>query len=124
MAEVLTPEQQEMLAKAKGVSSTTIAQEDPRIAGIDTPPDVTETGQYPEWGPYKDYTQVPLQHGVYGLEAGKILFFIPVDVYSRRENRMVRSHQRLFRTPEQTQREVIEAYKNRIGPDIRLPDEE
>lgn len=120
MVEELTPEQVEMLAKAK----STVQTLEPVASG--PPPAVTPTGDAgergsrQEWGPYDDYHLVQCPTGVYGVPKGKILFFIPISVFSRRENRMVVEQQRLYRDPDQTQEDEIRAFRARNGPEVVL----
>lgn len=122
MAE-LTAEESAMVAAARGNKSETISLDAPTVDPVAS---TVEEGKREEWGPYYDekgkpaYRQVQCPTGVYAVPANKALFFVPQEVFSRKEARFVRMQQRLYRTVEQTQEEVIEAYRQRVGGDVRL----
>lgn len=99
MAE-LTAEEQAMMDKARNVTSKTIGMGGTADAPPETPITPTATQGVDEWGPYDKLTNVSTEYGVYGVPAGKILYFEETEWFSRRENRMVRTMKRKYRDPE------------------------
>jgi hypothetical protein len=87
MAEELTPDEQEMIAKARNTASKTIEVED-----VPATPTTPTSGQaeVDEWGPYDDYHIItPPQGGTFAVPKGQILSFETKTIFSRRENRMI-----------------------------------
>ena len=110
----LTPEQEQMLAEARAAKT----EEDGPVLSDGRGNEVTGNPDLPavaerrvqgldEWGPYPEYKIVPAPTGEFGVEAGKILYFVTEEVFSQREGRMISVQRPKYRLPDEPREDEV-----------------